>query len=91
MPGLKLMTDIADKATRSRIMSGICGKNTKPEILIRKGLHALGFRCRLHSPKLPGKPDIVLPKYKAIILVNGCFWHSHNCYLFKWPSTIKEF
>jgi DNA mismatch endonuclease (patch repair protein) len=85
------MTDIVDQATRSRMMSGIRGKNTKPEILIRKGLHALGFRYRLHSPKLPGKPDIVLPKYKALILINGCFWHAHNCHLFKWPSTRKEF
>jgi len=73
------------------MMSGIRGKNTKPEILIRKGLHALGFRYRLHSPKLQGKPDIVLPKYRAIILINGCFWHAHNCHLFKWPSTRKEF
>jgi DNA mismatch endonuclease (patch repair protein) len=85
------MTDIVDKVTRSKMMSGIRGKNTKPEILIRKGLHALGFRYRLHSPKLPGKPDIVLPKYRAIILINGCFWHAHNCHLFKWPSTRKKF
>lgn len=85
------MADIVDKATRSKMMSGIRGKNTKPEILIRKGLHARGFRYRLHSHKLPGKPDIVLSKYKAIIMINGCFWHQHNCHLFKWPSTRKEF
>jgi len=85
------MTDIVDKVTRSRMMSGIRGKNTKPEIVIRKGLHALGFRYRLHSPKLPGKPDIVIRKYRAIILINGCFWHAHDCHLFKWPSTRKEF
>jgi len=91
MPGFNRMTDIVDKVTRSRMMSGIGGKNTKPEIIIRKGLHALGFRYRLYSPKLPGKPDIVLPKYRAIILINGCFWHAHNCHLFKWPSTRKEF
>ena len=91
IPGIKRMSDIVDKVTRSRMMSGIRGKNTKPEIFIRKGLHALGFRYRLHSPKLPGKPDIILPKYKAIILINGCFWHAHNCHLFKWPSTRKEF
>jgi DNA mismatch endonuclease (patch repair protein) len=91
IPGFKRMTDIVDKETRSRMMSGIRGKNTKPEILIRKGLHALGFRYRLHSSKLPGKPDIVLPRYRAIILINGCFWHAHNCHLFKWPSTRKEF
>jgi DNA mismatch endonuclease Vsr len=58
--------------------------------LIRKGLHALGFRYRLHSPKLPGKPDIVLPRYRAIILINGCFWHAHNCHLFKWPLREKS-
>lgn len=85
------MADIVDKATRSRMMSGIQGKNTKPEIIVRKGLHARGFRYRLHCPKLPGKPDIVLPKYRAIILINGCFWHAHDCHLFKWPSTRKEF
>ena len=90
-PGFKRITDIVDKETRSRMMSGIQGKNTKPEMLIRKGLHALGFRYRLHSPKLPGKADIVLPKYKAIILINGCFWHAHNCHFFKWPSTRKDF
>lgn len=59
MSGFNRMTDIVDKVARSRMMSGIRGKNTKPEIIIRKGLHALGFRYRLHSPKLPGKPDIV--------------------------------
>ena len=85
------MSDIVDKVTRSRMMPGIRGKNTKPEILIRKGLHALGFRYRLHSTKLSGKPDIMLQKYKALILINGCFWHAHNCHLFKWPSTRKEF
>jgi DNA mismatch endonuclease, patch repair protein len=89
--GFNRMTDIVDKATRSRIMPGIGGKNTKREILIRKGLHALGFRYRLHSPKLPGKPDIILPRYRAIILINGCFWDAHNCHLFKWPFTRKEF
>ncbi len=85
------MTDIVDKETRSRMMSGIRGKNTKPEILIRKGLHARGFRYKLYSTKLPGKPDVMLPKYKALILINGCFWHAHNCHLFKYPSTRKEF
>ena len=69
----------------------IKGKNTKPEILIRKGLFSRGFRYRLHDSKLPGKPDLVLPKFKAIILVNGCFWHNHDCHLFKWPNTRMEF
>ncbi|WP_404367202.1 very short patch repair endonuclease [Marinobacter sp.] len=85
------MADIVDSKTRSRMMSGITGKNTKPEVLIRKHLHSRGFRFRLHRKDLPGKPDIVLPKYRAVILVNGCFWHGHGCALFKWPGTRKEF
>jgi DNA mismatch endonuclease (patch repair protein) len=72
------------------MMSGIRGKDTKPELVIRRGLHALGFRYRLHDPALPGKPDLVLPRYRAVILVQGCFWHWHNCHLFKWPSTRPE-
>jgi DNA mismatch endonuclease (patch repair protein) len=71
-------------------MSGIRGKNTKPELLIRKALHARGFRYRLHCD-LPGKPDICLPKHRAVILVHGCFWHGHDCHLFKWPGTRPEF
>ena len=85
------MVDVVDKKSRSRMMSGISGKNTKPEMLIRKGLHRRGFRYRLHKSDLPGKPDLVFPKYKAIILINGCFWHQHDCHLFKWPSTREEF
>ncbi len=85
------MPDVVDKKTRSRMMSGIRGKDTKPELLIRKQLHKLGFRYKLHDRKLPGKPDMVFPKYKAIIFVNGCFWHGHNCHLFKWPSSRVEF
>jgi DNA mismatch endonuclease (patch repair protein) len=85
------MVDIVDKATRSRMMSGIRGKNTKPEIFLRKKLFAKGFRFRLHSRKLPGKPDIVFPRYRAVILVHGCFWHGHHCHLFKWPSSNAEF
>lgn len=84
------MPDVVDPATRSRMMAGIRGKNTKPEILIRRLLHRRGFRFRLHVKDLPGKPDIVLPKYRAIVLVNGCFWHGHDCALFKWPSTRAE-
>ncbi len=71
------------------MMSQIRSKNTRPEIAIRQGLHARGFRFRLHHPDLPGKPDIVLPKYRAVILVHGCFWHGHDCSLFKWPRTRK--
>ena len=81
-----LMVDVVDRKTRSRMMSGIRGKNTKPELLIRKGLHARGFRFRLHDKRLPGKPDLVLPKYSAVIFVHGCFWHGHDCHLFKWPK-----
>jgi DNA mismatch endonuclease (patch repair protein) len=73
------------------MMSGIRGTNTRPEMLIRKGLHSRGFRYRLHDKKLPGKPDIVFPRFKAVILVHGCFWHGHDCHLFKWPSTRHEF
>jgi DNA mismatch endonuclease (patch repair protein) len=85
------VTDVVTPETRSRMMSGIRGKNTKPELRVRKALHARGFRFRLHLKDLPGKPDIVLPKYKAIILINGCFWHMHDCHLFKWPSTRPNF
>jgi DNA mismatch endonuclease (patch repair protein) len=84
------LADVVDPATRSRMMSGIRGKNTKPELLIRKALHARGFRYRLHCD-LPGKPDICLPKHRAVIFVHGCFWHGHECHLFKWPATRPEF
>jgi DNA mismatch endonuclease (patch repair protein) len=84
------LADVVDPATRSRMMSGIRGKNTKPELLIRKALHARGFRYRLHCD-LPGKPDICLPKHRAVIFVHGCFWHGHDCHLFKWPGTRPEF
>ena len=85
------MTDVVDTKTRSRMMSGIKGLDTKPELLIRKSLHKQGFRYRLHYKALPGKPDLAFPSRKAIVLVNGCFWHGHGCRLFKWPSTRKEF
>ncbi len=85
------MIDIVDKKTRSRMMSGIQGKNTKPEVMVRKALFAEGFRYRLHDKNLPGKPDLVFPRYRAVILINGCFWHLHGCHLFKWPSSRPEF
>jgi len=72
-------------------MSRIRSKNTRPELVIRSGLHKKGFRFRIHHPRLPGKPDLVFPKYKAAIFVHGCFWHGHNCPLFKWPSTRADF
>ncbi|UQS18075.1 very short patch repair endonuclease [Pseudomonas sp. HS6] len=83
--------DIVSPSTRSRMMSGIRAKNTKPELTIRRSLHKLGFRYKLHEKKLPGKPDLVLPKYNVVIFVHGCFWHGHNCPLFKWPKTRPEF
>lgn len=86
------MTDVVDSQTRSRMMAGIRGKDTKPELALRRSLHALGFRYRLHAKGLPGRPDLVLPKYKAIILVHGCFWHRHRgCRYTTTPSTRPEF
>jgi DNA mismatch endonuclease (patch repair protein) len=85
------MTDTVATATRSRMMSKIKGKNTKPEMIVRSALHEEGYRFRLHRKDLPGKPDIVLPKYRAAIFVNGCFWHGHHCPLFKWPKTREDF
>ena len=86
------MADKHSKEVRSYNMSQIKGKNTKPEMLVRKYLHAHGFRYRLHSKNLPGKPDIVLPKYKTIIFVHGCFWHGHkDCKYFVVPKTNTDF
>ena len=79
---------------RSRNMSAIKSKNTKPEIKVRKVLHSMGYRFRLHSKNLPGSPDIVLPKYKTVIFVHGCFWHRHHdpaCALARMPKTRLEF
>lgn len=83
--------DIVPSATRSRMMSGIRNKNTKPELLIRSALHREGFRFRLHRKDLPGRPDLVLPRYNAIVLAHGCFWHGHDCHLFRLPSSRQEF
>ena len=86
------MLDVVDKATRSRMMSGIQGKNTAPEFIVRKYLHGRGLRFRLHAKELPGKPDLVFPKYKAIIFVHGCFWHQHpGCRYASKPKTRSEF
>lgn len=85
------MADIVSPEKRSEMMSGIRSKNTKPELVIRKALHALGFRYKLHTKNLPGKPDLVFPKFKAVFFVNGCFWHGHSCDLFKMPASKTEF
>jgi len=86
------MADIFSKDKRSQIMSKISGKATKPEILVRKFLFAQGFRYRKNDKQLPGKPDIVLPKYKTVIFVHGCFWHGHqNCKKSALPQTNYEF
>jgi DNA mismatch endonuclease, patch repair protein len=82
------MADVHTKAQRSYNMSQIRSANTKPELLVRKFLHAQGFRYKLHDKILPGKPDIVLPKYKTVIFIHGCFWHGHsNCKYFTIPKT----
>lgn len=85
------MADVHDKKTRSFNMSRIKSKDTKPEMLIRKFLFSKGLRYRLHDKKLPGKPDLVFPKYKTVIFVNGCFWHGHkNCVYFRLPKTKTQ-
>ncbi|WP_159806754.1 very short patch repair endonuclease [Litoreibacter roseus] len=86
------MTDIVDKQTRSRMMAGIKGKDTKPELVLRRALHARGFRYRLHSKNVPGRPDLMFPKHHAIVFVHGCFWHRHKgCRYTSTPSTRPEF
>jgi DNA mismatch endonuclease (patch repair protein) len=86
------VTDIVDQQTRSRMMSGIRGKNTKPELALRRALHARGFRFRLHSGKVHGRPDLVLPKHRAVVFVHGCFWHRHEgCRYATVPATRPEF
>lgn len=85
------MMDVHSTDVRRRNMAAIRGKNTKPELMIRSALHAAGLRFRLHSRVLPGHPDIVLRKHRAVILVHGCFFHGHNCSAFRWPTTRAEF
>src|SRR3954469_6451150 len=85
------MADVHTKEQRRKNMAAIKGKNTKPEILVRKFLHSKGYRFRLHDKKLPGKPDIVLPKYKTVIFIHGCFWHGHKgCKYYVVPKTRTE-
>ena len=85
------MPDIVSAATRSRMMSGIRRSNTKPERIVRSALHARGFRFRLQSSIVPGHPDLVLPRYRAAVFVHGCFWHGHDCPLFRLPVTRRFF
>jgi DNA mismatch endonuclease (patch repair protein) len=85
------MADIVDPGTRSRMMSGIRSKNSKAEVGIRSALHSSGLRFRLHRRDLPGKPDIVLPRHRAVVLVHGCFWHRHGCRLSATPTSNPEF
>ena len=86
------MVDVVDRATRSRMMSGIRGRDTKPEITLRRLLHRAGLRFRLHSRDLPGRPDIVFPGRKAAIFVHGCFWHRHEgCHWCSTPSSNSDF
>jgi DNA mismatch endonuclease (patch repair protein) len=90
-PYIYTMADVHNKATRSYNMSQIKGKDTKPEMLVRKFLHAQGFRYKLHDKSLPGKPDLVLPKYKTAIFIHGCFWHGHaGCRYYVVPKTRTE-
>jgi DNA mismatch endonuclease (patch repair protein) len=86
------MADIVDRATRSRMMSGIRARNTKPEIAVRSFLHRSGLRFRIHSKSLPGKPDLVLPRWRAVVFVNGCFWHRHpDCPKAYTPMSNRRF
>lgn len=86
------VADIVNKSTRSRMMSGIRGKNTKPEVLVRRFLHGRGLRFRLHDKKLPGRPDIVLPRWHAAVMVHGCFWHQHpGCRFAYMPTSNSMF
>lgn len=85
------MTDSVSPEKRSDVMSRVGSKDTKPELQIRSGLHALGFRYRLHVRDLPGKPDLVFPRFKSVIMINGCFWHGHSCELYRFPKSNTKY
>ncbi|NWL80419.1 very short patch repair endonuclease [Pseudomonas taiwanensis] len=85
------MVDVLTSEQRQLNMSRIRGRDTKPEMLIRRGLHARGLRYRLHVKTLPGRPDLVFPRFRTVVFVHGCFWHAHGCNLSKEPTTRKEF
>jgi DNA mismatch endonuclease (patch repair protein) len=84
------MTDIMTAEQRAALMAKIRAKNTVPEITVRRILHGMGFRFRLHDARLPGKPDVVLPRHRTVVLVHGCFWHGHDCHLFRVPKSRAE-
>lgn len=85
------MADVLTAEQRRYNMSRIRGRDTRPEMLVRQGLHARGLRFRLHRRDLPGRPDLVFPRYRVAMFVHGCFWHGHNCPMFTWPRTRREF
>jgi len=85
------MTDVFSPDARSRVMSQIRGKDTGPEMIVRRLAHAMGYRYRLHRSDLPGKPDLVFPRYRSVVFVNGCFWHGHTCGRGKRPASNTEF
>ncbi|TXC66171.1 DNA mismatch endonuclease Vsr [Piscinibacter aquaticus] len=85
------MTDVLTAEQRQLNMSRIRGRDTRPEMLVRQGLHARGLRYRLHDRKLPGRPDLVFPRHGAVLFVHGCFWHAHGCALSKLPATRQDF
>ena len=79
------------RAQRRFNMSQIRGRDTKPELVLRRGLHSRGFRFRLHVSELPGSPDLVFPRHRVALFVHGCFWHGHECPTFRWPTTRRDF
>lgn len=87
----KLISDVHTPQVRSYNMSRIRGRDTRPELMIRRGLHARGYRYRLHDKDLPGRPDMVFSKRRAVLFVHGCFWHGHDCPLFRMPATRTDF
>lgn len=84
-------TDVLNPEQRRLVMSRIRGKDTKPEMMLRRGLHRRGLRYRLHVTDMPGNPDMVFPRHRAVVFAHGCFWHGHGCSLFKWPETRAAF
>ncbi len=85
------MVDVFNVQKRSQIMASISAKDTTPELLVRKSLHRKGLRYRLHSRNLPGTPDLAFRQFNAVVFINGCFWHGHDCHLFRMPSSNQEY